>query len=812
MFIVDRGNHAIRKVDRKGIITTLIGNGFPGQCGFPTDDLMTNCLNDPSGIAVDSDNILYISDSKNNRIVKLNINDESTSCAINADLNSPAGLSINKDNILYVADLGNNRIQKIDQENNFDTYADNIDSPTDIVIDSINNAYTFITSQHQVLSINKDKKITVIAGTGSSSCNHEDEDPENSTLKTPVALALYEQEKLFVADNCNRIVQIHLQDNTFSLIAGNGKSTFCGDDGPALSASLNGPFDVASDQWNNIYVADTNNHRIRKITPDGIITTIAGNDNPGYTGDGGPAINASLNYPHDVAIDLYGNVYIADTNNHCIRVVWQNNIFNEVHKEPGTIETLAGNPDGISLNSPKGISVDISGYIYIADTGNNAIKKVNIETRELITIANGFNAPHDVAVNQQRKVYVADTLNNKIKIVSPDGRMLQVSVTEPSLTFPTCIDLDAKNFYIVDKGNHCIRKVPLSSIESHPQIQTIAGNGVSGFSGENWNPISASLNSPTGVAVAADGHIVLVDSGNNLIRKIVSEEYPNWIVNTTDLKHLGNIIASVYFKGYPTGNMGDKISCFINDECNGVAYPIKTIKGTRFFISVWGTGFEGGLIHFKYFHNADKIIYPIKQHIWVQELSDNDHTIDNPKIFEIIHVMDFPEKIINLTSENINLTSENNNQKLTITSLNTKIKVLDNEKDNLNSIVDSQSITIITLESIVDSQSLTINTLENEVVELENIVDSQSYSIYSLSSYSLTLSAGWHLLSSLNVEGITLTTEPPNCITAIYQFNSDTESYQKIEKLTPTQGFWIKLKQKCRLILSPPPDSMNLMQ
>jgi len=216
-------------------------------------------------------------------------------------------------------------------------------------------------------------------------------------------------------------------------IAGTGIAAFSGDNGLATSAALASPFSMAADAAGNIYIADRDNHRIRRIDLAGNITTVAGNGEQGYFGDGGAATAASLNTPTAVAVDLNGNIYIADSNNNRIRVV-----------TGGTISTFAGNGtasysgDGgaatsATLYTPRGVAVDANGVVYIADTNNHVVRKVSGGT--ISTIAGsaqqqgfygdngaagsaGLDTPTSVVVDANGKVYVADSNNHRVRVLT----------------------------------------------------------------------------------------------------------------------------------------------------------------------------------------------------------------------------------------------------------------------------------------------------------------------------------------------------------------------------------------------------------
>jgi YD repeat-containing protein len=282
-----------------------------------------------------------------------------------------------------------------------------------------------------------------------------------------------------------------------TVVAGtSGRSgSFSGDGGPATKASLYFPTGVAIDSAGNIFIADTYNHRIRRVDTNGIITTIAGIGGVGpygggYSGDGGPAIEAKLNNPEGVAVDSAGNVYIADVGNNRIRQV----------NSSGIITTVAGNGQAgfsgdkgaatnASLYYPNGVTVDSAGNIYISDSFNYRIRKV--DTSGVITTAAG---------NGQRSY----SGNNG-------------PATKASLSFPTDVAVDsAGNFYIADLTDSRIRKVDTSGI-----ITTLAGDGTNGFAGDGGTATKALLYDPIGVAVNRGGDIFVADRGNKRIRKIL---------------------------------------------------------------------------------------------------------------------------------------------------------------------------------------------------------------------------------------------------------------------------------------------------
>jgi len=298
---------------------------------------------------------------------------------------------------------------------------------------------------------------------------------------------------IYIPDYMNNRIRKIDPSGIITTIAGTGIAGFSGDGGAATLAQFNNPTDIFLDVSGNIYIADYENHRVRKINTTGVITTIAGNGVPGYSGDGGPATLAELNKPQGVCVDATGNVFIADANNGCIRKV----------TIAGIISTIAGNgTDGFGgdggpataamLNNPYGICIDGLGNMIIGDQSNHRIRKIN--TSGIIsTIAGngiaGFSGDGGPATSAQLNI--------------PSG----VSVS----TGPETTDI-----YIADQLNNRIRKINGSGI-----ITTFAGTGGMGYSGDGGPATAAMLNNPNGVYADATGNIYIADFLNSRIREIL---------------------------------------------------------------------------------------------------------------------------------------------------------------------------------------------------------------------------------------------------------------------------------------------------
>jgi hypothetical protein len=357
---------------------------------------------------------------------------------------------------------------------------------------------------------------------------------------------------------------------TIQTVAGSGQWVMVLDGNTAITANLELPSSVALDGAGNLYIADSVHNRIRMVCASatsatikgaacpgaGIITTVAGTGDPTYTGDGGLAVSANLNSPSCVAIDGAGNLYIADTANNVVRMITA---------ATGIITTVAGNGTAGStgdtklatlaeLNQPWGVTLDISGNLYIADTANHRIREVTASNDIITTVAgDGFmnsdgtggysgdhgpataaelNFPFAVAFDALGNMYIPDSANNRVRVVSPSGIITTFAGTgigghtgdggpanAADLWSPSGLAVDpAGNVYIADTQNNRIRKV--SSTTQY--ITSIAGNGYSAYGGDNGSATAASMYGPYGIALDRDGDLFIADYFNQRVREILS--------------------------------------------------------------------------------------------------------------------------------------------------------------------------------------------------------------------------------------------------------------------------------------------------
>jgi streptogramin lyase len=326
-------------------------------------------------------------------------------------------------------------------------------------------------------------------------------------------------------------------------IAGNGTLGYV--DGEGIDAEFYSPRGVAVDATGNIFVAEgslsdidgftPSNNRIRKITPTGIVSTLAGNGIPGFAN--GPGITAQFNGPYGDAVDGQGNVYVAEFANNIIRKITSSAI----------VTTLAGDrsagfADGIDtiaeFNAPWGVTLDMQGNFYVADRNNNRIRKITASGVVSTLAGNGiagnvdgtgsnaeFNNPTGVTVDNQGNVYVADWLNHLIRKVTPDGTVTTLAGSgtpsfadgigkNASFNQPVGVAVDSQgNVYVADENNNRVRKITPTGV-----VTTLAGNGTQGFADGTYN--TAEFNLPVGVALDAQGNVYVADQYNNRIRKI----------------------------------------------------------------------------------------------------------------------------------------------------------------------------------------------------------------------------------------------------------------------------------------------------
>jgi hypothetical protein len=580
VYVSDTYNHKIRKISPEGVVMTLAGNGDSGSVDGAGADASFSF---PGGIAVDSRGHLYVADIDNSNIRLL------TPAAPELS-GTPTNAEVGDYNIDLVVSDGTTTA-----EQSFTITVSNInDAPTDIIL--LGNTLADSSAVGTLVGTLISADIDVADSATFSFCGGSDDENfslDGAALQSSV-IFYYQSTKtqsvcITVTDSGNltfdKTLAVHISapiinrditineggysnyplgfynppyaevlswsvkngENLPAWLTLDAVTTFAGSDSDAFAdgagagASFSYPMAVAIDNWNgNVYVADTNNHRIRKITPMGIVTTLAGSGTADFA-DGAGA-EASFNQPQGVAVDNSGNVYVADTLNHRIRKI----------TPMGVVTTLAGSgtaafADGAgaeaSFNQPMGVAVDNSGNVIVADTHNHRIRRITPEG-DVINLAGGiyqgsdncygecasFSYPRDVAVGNDDYIYVADTDNHRIRTVSYWGDVSSLAgeergfangaVSDALFDFPTGVAVDFNgNVYVADQYNHKIRKISNAGV-----VTTLAGSGTRDFADGTGE--DSSFNFPTGVAVDWSGSVYAADMYNHKIRKITQVTNP----------------------------------------------------------------------------------------------------------------------------------------------------------------------------------------------------------------------------------------------------------------------------------------------
>ncbi len=328
-------------------------------------------------------------------------------------------------------------------------------------------------------------------------------------LMLPAATVFDAQGNLYFAETGNHVVRKVTPSGTISTVAGNGVQGFAGDNGPATAAELDSPAGLALDSAGDLFIADTHNQRIREVSAaTGNVATIAGTGAPGFSGDARPAPAAHLELPPAAALDAAVNLYYSDTATNRVR---------RISALTGTISTVAGNGieafvgDGgpataASIDSPNGLALDPAGDLYIADTHNGRVREVNAATGAISTVAG------------------AGVVGGNIQAYGGDNG----PATGAALALPRGLAMDsAGNLDFADSANQRIRRISPSGV-----ISTVAGQGTEAFTGDNVAAIAASLDSPRSVAVSPAGLLTLADTGNQRVRQLDTQPAPGPDIHT----------------------------------------------------------------------------------------------------------------------------------------------------------------------------------------------------------------------------------------------------------------------------------------
>jgi len=561
--------NAVFKADPSGVVTRIAGAGAAGSTG-DGGAALTALLNNPNGVAVDAAGNVYIADTNNNRIRKVSAGTIATvagngNCCFGGDggaaasalLNNPMSVAVDAAGDLYIADFGNQRIRKVSAAGTITTVAGNgtagyagdggpatgaeLNGPYGVAVDSSGNIYIGDTSNLRVRKVDGSGNITTYAGNGSYGFSGDGGPATSAGVYQPGGLAFDLAGNLYIADTGNNRIRKVSAAGIISTAAGGPVQGYAGDGGAATGAELFSPYGVGVDANGDLYIGDYGNARIREVSAAGTIDTLVG----GGVGDGGPGVFGAFNQPSGVVRDEAGNTYIADSYNNRVRKV----------AASGTITTVAGtglagySGDGgaaasAQLNTPQSVALDGSGNLYITDSENYRVRKVDTSGNITTFAGNGtccgstgdggkavnaqIGIPYGVAVDASGDVYISDINNNVVRVVGPSGAIGTAAgsgvygfagdggpATGARLYYPSGLAVDSSgNLYIADRYNERIRMV------SNGTIGTVAGNGSYGFSGDGGPATSARLAYPAGVAVDASGNLYIADYFNQRVRMV----------------------------------------------------------------------------------------------------------------------------------------------------------------------------------------------------------------------------------------------------------------------------------------------------
>ncbi len=481
-------------------------------------------LNGPSAVAYDASGNLYIADRDYDRVRKVSPDGIITTVAgtglrgfngdggpaTEAELYQPYDVEVGVDGSVYIADYGNHRVRRVD--------------PAGI--------------------------ITTVAGNGSTVANGDGIPATEMTISGPIGLALGPAGLLHISDyTLHRVVRVDASGIAHYEV-GTGSGAYSGDGGPATAARIRNPRGLDFQADGSLLIADYSNHRVRRVAPDGTISTILGTGSSSHSGDGGPATSAAVPTPTAVAVAPTGEIYVASYGSHRIRVI-----------DPGTgiVTTFTGNgtsgvaPNGTAITgaavrNPMGVAIDPGGDLVFAAPVNNLVRST--AGGVIRTIAGGpspgsriFNGdgpglstilsvPRGISISPEGDIVFADAGSNRVRRILPDGRVVTLAGNGsntyngsglPGLATGIYSPYDVAHgpngtIYLTEVSGNRVRR-----IESDGTVSLLAGDGVAGFSGDGGPALLGRFASPRGIAVAGDGTVYIADYSNQRIRRIAPD-------------------------------------------------------------------------------------------------------------------------------------------------------------------------------------------------------------------------------------------------------------------------------------------------
>ncbi len=564
-YVADSSNNTIRKITAAGVVTTLAGSA--GSSGR-TDGTGTAALfNEPFDVAVDSAGNVFVADTNSSVIRKITpagvvttfagsgTRGSSDGTGTSASFYEPRALAIDSAGTLYVADYFYHIIRKITSAGVVTTiagtvgaegYLDGTGTATKfkgvngIAVDSSGNVFVADEGNAVIRKITSAGVVSTFVGTAGAT-GLTDGTGAAARLTAPRGLRTDSAGNLYFSDNRANTIRKATPAGVVTTLAGTA-SVAGSADATGTSATFNGPSGLVLDSSGNIYVADSSNDTIRRITPAGVVTTFAGTAGRSSSTDG-TGTAAKFEDPYNVAVDSAGNIYVAESDAHCIRKITPAGVVTTLAGLAGTFGSTDGTGTAARFNTPSGVTVDSAGNVYVADSGNHAIRKITaagvVTTFAGSPSAGGstdgtgtaarFNEPHGIAADPSGNLYVSDTALNTVRKITPAGVVTTLAGTSGTagtadgtgtsaqFSQPFGIAVDSSGtVYLCDHGNHSVRKITAAGV-----VTTLAGlNGTLGY--VDATGTAARLRFPSDVAVDSEGNVFVADTDNQCIRKITS--------------------------------------------------------------------------------------------------------------------------------------------------------------------------------------------------------------------------------------------------------------------------------------------------
>jgi DNA-binding beta-propeller fold protein YncE len=568
LYIADAGNEVVEEVTPSGRLHVVAGDG---RAGVPTPGPATrSALQGPDSVAVNRAGDLFIADSFNQRVEEVTpsgrlsvfAGDGQTGAptpgpAARSALDEPSWLAFGPNGDLYLSDSGNSLVEKVTPAGQLSVVAGDgkfgppspgpatgsaLDQPSGLAVGPNGDLYIADPGNHVVEQVTPAGRLSVLAGQVGLSGAPVAGPAAASALAAPTGLAVDGQGDLFIADSGNNVVVEVAASGALSVVAGDGKQGQPSP-GPAGASALDKPTGLVARPQGGLFIADSGNNVVEELSPTGelsVVAGVAGNTGPPTVG---PARRSALSSPDGVAVNLAGDLFIADSGNDVVEEVGPEGDLSVVAGDGKQGRPRAGPATSSRLDGPSGVAVSPSGDVYIADSGNNDI--VEVTASDQLRVVAGvpgqhglptpgpaarsrLDDPSGLAVGPGGDLYIADSLNNLIERVNPSGELSIVAgngeqgtpttglAVRSRLHWPTSVAFDAdEDMFIADSRNDAVEKVSPAGL-----LSVVAG--LPGQAGpETPGPAAQSrLDWPTGVAADGQGYVFVADSENDVVAAV----------------------------------------------------------------------------------------------------------------------------------------------------------------------------------------------------------------------------------------------------------------------------------------------------